>query len=237
MSNELYFIPRIAAALRGPDTFASLAEAIAEIVRLGRLPGYAEGFDQFRAFMATVVEGTRSAQLDALEDAMAGTMMIEALADTVHGDTVDPRDAVELVCSRPDWTAKLKRIARAWDAARALAWRPVLSLAHDGRIFTTLVFDETTLAHSVIALQPGLYSLSLHTGRLLWEGMLAESELRWTTAFPHRPFDLAAATFEQGNQPSRTTSLLDGEIILRVFPGLEHGRLEIKVSREGSHSP
>jgi hypothetical protein len=236
MANELFFIPKIAAAFREPSTFASLADAFAAIIRMGRIPAYSEGLAQFEAFMLRVVEGTCGARLGALEDAMASAAMIELVTDALAGDALDRQAVVELIHSRPDWIAKFERLDRSRDAAVSLVKQPTLTLALGGRILATLVFDETTLAHSVIAPQPGQYSLSLDTGRLLWEGVLSESELHWTTAFPGQPLDLAAATFEQQSLPSRTISLLMGEVTLRVFPGLEDGRLEIKVVGAGGNS-
>jgi hypothetical protein len=40
---------------------------------------------------------------------------------------------------------------------------------------------------------------------------------------------MAADTGEAGNQPTLEEDLLDGEVVLRVFPGLEGGSMEIEM--------
>ena len=78
-------------------------------------------------------------------------------------------------------------------------------------------------------INPGFHSLSLDTGRVLWEGELTESHLLWAVAFPGEPLPMAADTGEAGNQPTLEEDLLDGEVVLRVFPGLEGGSMEIEM--------
>jgi len=78
-------------------------------------------------------------------------------------------------------------------------------------------------------INPGFHSLSLDTGHVLWEGELTESHLLWAVAFPGEPLPMAADTGEAGNQPTLEEDLLDGEVVLRVFPGLEGGSMEIEM--------
>jgi len=78
-------------------------------------------------------------------------------------------------------------------------------------------------------INPGFHSLSLDTGRVLWEGELTESHLLWAVAFPGEPLQMAADTGEAGNRPTLEDDLLDGEMVLRVFPGLEGGSLEVEM--------
>jgi len=78
-------------------------------------------------------------------------------------------------------------------------------------------------------INPGFHSLSLDTGRVLWEGELTESHLLWVVAFPGEPLQMAADTGETGNRPTLKEDLLDGEVVLRVFPGLEGGSMEVEM--------
>jgi len=79
-------------------------------------------------------------------------------------------------------------------------------------------------------IEPGPYSLSLSTGRLLWEGELTASHLLWQEAFGDTPWEMAAETEVGDEEPTLTESLLDGELLLQVFPGLEAGAIAIRMS-------
>ena len=78
-------------------------------------------------------------------------------------------------------------------------------------------------------MKPGLFILKMDTGRVLWQEELTERDLVWAAAFQGQALDLAA---DSGEAPARTTrevSLLNGEVIIRVFPGAESGCLELKI--------
>ena len=83
---------------------------------------------------------------------------------------------------------------------------------------------------------PGHYHLEIETGQLLWEAELREEDLMWTKAFPDQELALAATTEEVHAEPTRSFSLLDGEIILNVYPGIESGRVKISWYRYRSKS-
>ena len=196
MSSELYFIPRIAAGFREPDTVAALGKAIAEIRRLGQLPSHAEGHAQFRAFMVAVMEGT----------------YVGPLAAAGGEPAMD-----------------FGEIRRAWDSPVPQRMPLTFSLDRDGALFATITFDGTSQVRSLEALRPGRYSLCFRTGRLVWQGSLTERQLVWTQAFPRRPLGLAADTGTDLNRPTTEMVLLDGELLLRTYPGLEAGRLEVEL--------
>jgi hypothetical protein len=79
---------------------------------------------------------------------------------------------------------------------------------------------------------PGRYLLKFSTGRVIWEGDLTGRDLIWSLAFPGQPLELAAHTGKHDKTPSLTVTLLDGDIILHVFPGIRAGLLQIQVCRE-----
>jgi hypothetical protein len=113
---------------------------------------------------------------------------------------------------------------------------PVLLLTRDGVLLARLVVEVKSF-HVLPDQVPGHYVLSMDSGRILWETELTANDLTWTGAFPGRSLPLAAATSDHEDQPSQTISLLNGEIIVNVYPGLERGRLEIKVWPAGDQSP
>ena len=80
----------------------------------------------------------------------------------------------------------------------------------------------------VEGIRPGRYSLRLDTGRVLWEGCLAQKDLLWADAFPRQPVEAAARTGEPKRKPTQQAALLGGALTLRVYPGVEAGLLEIE---------
>lgn len=77
-------------------------------------------------------------------------------------------------------------------------------------------------------LTPGNYRLSTTTGWVLWESALTATELMWSQAYLEETLPLAAASDDAGAiEPSLECALLDGELIVRVYPGPESGRLEV----------
>lgn len=74
---------------------------------------------------------------------------------------------------------------------------------------------------------PGEYRITLSNGRLLWSKQLAASELRWAIAFPQAEYPAAAMTDPTQAKTSLTESLLDGCLLVEVFPGIEFGSMRI----------
>jgi hypothetical protein len=54
MNHDMFFVPLIVEAYRQPDPRSALARAFAEIVRLGQMPEYRNGYEQFVHWMQLV---------------------------------------------------------------------------------------------------------------------------------------------------------------------------------------
>lgn len=76
---------------------------------------------------------------------------------------------------------------------------------------------------------PGEYTLKLSTGLVVWRDVLSEEDLLWTSAFGGQELRLAADTAAEPRRFSRRESLLNGEIVLYVFPGVENGAIGIEI--------
>ena len=74
---------------------------------------------------------------------------------------------------------------------------------------------------------PGVYSIELSTGRQLWKRRLREDSVLWDRAFPLENLPMAADTGELPIRFSREEILVPEELILRVYPGVHSGTLEI----------
>ena len=100
----------------------------------------------------------------------------------------------------------------------------------DGVEVASCSVDQPAGLKAVGNVKPGDYRLRLDTGRLLWVGHLANEDLLWAEAHPGRDLPMAADTRESSRQPTRRLDLLDGAVILRVYPGVESGTLEIELN-------
>ena len=102
-------------------------------------------------------------------------------------------------------------------------------LERDGQLIYKFRFEDSSAKTSFDDMIPGNYQLLLNTGWVLWNGALSAADLVWHEAYPERPLEMAADTGEDHVTPTRVIELLDGELVIRVFPGIESGRLEIEL--------
>jgi hypothetical protein len=89
------------------------------------------------------------------------------------------------------------------------------------------VHRDRPIAH-VAGLTPGRYALALESGRLLWQQTLEPAHLLWADAHPDQPLEMAAASEVLPANVTLTDVLAGGELILRISPGLESGRLTVE---------
>ena len=75
---------------------------------------------------------------------------------------------------------------------------------------------------------PGKYMARFSNGRVLWEGKLTKEDLIWAFAFPEKDLAMAAETEPSQRETTKTITLLEGEIEIRVFAGLESGKIVIE---------
>jgi len=98
----------------------------------------------------------------------------------------------------------------------------------------TVTITHSKRSGGLVGIASGEHSLSLSTGRVIWQGEIVPKDILWALAFPGRPLEVAAATEPTQPEATRTESLLGGELILRVFPGLESGRLAVELGHSGA---
>ncbi len=102
-------------------------------------------------------------------------------------------------------------------------------IERNDEVTATCSFEQPSGTRSVDGIAPGDYRVKLDTGRVLWEGCLAERDLLWSKAFPGEPLKMAADSGQPIGNPTREISLLEGTVILRVFAGVESGFMEIEL--------
>ncbi|HUT60399.1 MAG TPA: hypothetical protein VNA25_21350 [Phycisphaerae bacterium] len=132
--------------------------------------------------------------------------------------TADPREAAERL---------LDQFCRDFERPDALD----IVVERDDKPIARRSFHAAPGKQVIGGIKTGSYLVGLDTGRVLWEGLLTEEDLIWAKAFPGRPLKMAADTGEDRGQPTRQIPLLQGSVVLRVFPGIECGTLEIELTQ------
>jgi hypothetical protein len=228
MNKDLYFLPMIADALKQPDSRVSLRAAIEKTQNLGRQPEYERGFQQFQQLMAQVKlnweKGSQKPEDMALD--VIRHLALQVASGLLEGDEV--KAILDLIRSHPLWQEEFERLSR--DASESeIPGLPEIIIEKNGEPITSISCGNFPVTHKIQNVTPGLYTISLDTGRIIWQEDLTEQELIWTIAFPEQALDLAADTGEGVARSTREIRLLDGSLIVRVFPEIESGRLELKI--------
>lgn len=229
MTKDLYFLPIIADALKQPDPRVSLREALEKIQNLGRQPKYERGFLQFQQFM-TKVKRNWEKGCQKPEDMARDVIRYLALqvgTGLLEGDEV--KAILDLIRSHPLWQEEFERLCGETSKSKMAQKIPEIIIERNGERIASIPCGNFPVTHKIQNVTPGLYTISLDTGRILWQEELTQQELLWAIAFPGEALDLAADTGEGVERSTREIRLLDGRLIIRVFPETESGRLELKI--------
>jgi hypothetical protein len=227
LSKDLYFIPIIVSAMERPDPEKTLKQAFERIRHMGRQPEYKRGYIQFQRFMDAAKTQSKG-RPESLGAEIARELILELAAGVFEGDQDERQSALEFLRSHPQWFNEYERLCAEQEVASEGAKYTVILVVREDNLVGKISFEGISGAGSIGNVEPGNYVLKLATGRYLWEGCLTERDVFWTEAFPDRDLDLAADTEEAESKPTREISLLDGELILRVYPGIESGHIQIE---------
>jgi len=195
MSDDLYFLPILARAVRAPNPREALMKAFETIEDLSRRPEHRDGYRQFLEYIREI--SRHSAEGDS--DEAAG---LEDLAEGSREDLV-----FDFVIER------------------------------DGAVVGTLPFPAPGGTRSIRGIIPGHYVVSVHGSRVIWEDDISRKDVLWTAAYPGLDLPAAAETDTRRNKPTRVVTLLDGEVTLRLYPGIRSGILDLVVSGGEGGSP
>jgi hypothetical protein len=227
-NNTLYFIPIIARAIESTNPKRAMIEAFDKIVELGEEPEYKEGYRQFSEFLKATFMPTdeeEDQKIELIKNAIR-RLIYDLVTDTFEGDEERKEALVAAFKNNPQWNNEFNRIEN--------EGRPFLTpempmeielLIGENLVESFLISNIPTTISSIF---PGRYVIRFSNGRFLWEGEIRREDVIWTYAFPQKDFPMAAKTETLHQEPTKTISLLDGELIIHVFAGLESGRLLIK---------
>ena len=228
---KLFFVPIIARALQSNDPRRALEAAFEEIRELGKEAEYQEGYQQFREFIKTALTPsgeTSDQRVRLLKDAIY-RLLHDLATDTFEGDEEQKEALLKILRSYPEWAAEYVRIVGKLQVLLPPNIRIKVEVLRENRIMGS--FPVSPDPAIIGAVTPGNYTVQFSNGRILWEGELAKEDLIWAYAFPGKDLAMAAETEVPRGKPTRTISLLGGEIMFSVFAGLETGQIRIESAK------
>jgi len=227
MSESLYFISIIAQALQEPDIEKGLKEAFCKIKRMGTEKRYAEGFRNFELLMDSAYRRHEITTTDCARELIA-----QLATGTFEGTTQEEGLLLDFVRSHPEWKTEYEAICSMEEDEDFSQSFPIIGVLGDRGMVIEKTFEEVPGCESFNGIFPGRYTIRLmNTGRTIWEVELTAENLIWSEAYGARDLDLAAETEDIRRQSTSEKVLLDGDLILRTYAGIESGSIEIELTR------
>jgi hypothetical protein len=230
-SKRLYFIPLLARAIESGDQKQAMKGAFDEIEKVGNQPGYEEGFQQFQEFIKSAFSPSdeeSNEKIRSIRNAIY-RLIYDLVTDSFEGDE-NLKDAfISAIKRNPRWNAEYERLESEMQDYLAPDSPIQIEILRENQVIDAVHMTAETITVSPIF--PGQYTMRFSNGRILWEGDLTREDLIWTYAYPDQDISMAAETEDFRQEPVKTISLLDGEIVLRIFAGLESGRIILKIER------
>jgi hypothetical protein len=153
-------------------------------------------------------------------------LIYDLVTDTFDGDEDHKNALINSIKSNPEWGVEYERIKdEAQDFLASEVALEIEVLKGDHLIGSISTIKESDL---VSPISPGKYTIRFSNDRVLWEGDITSEDVIWTYAFPGRDLPMAAETEPIQREPTRILTLLDGELMIYVFAGLESGSFRIK---------
>jgi len=227
MRESLYFITVIAQALREPNIEKALSDAFLGIRQKGEQPRYADGLKNFELFMHVAY-----CHHDITKTDHARELIVELTGRTFEGPEQEIESLLNTINSHPEWKTEYEAICRQ-QAGEALMLRsfPMFQILSIKGLVDEIHFEKLAGRESIDGISPGDYSLRFaNTGWIIWSGQLMAKELLWAEAYGAKNLDLAAETEVTHKRSTREIVLLDGDMILRIFAGIESGSIEVELT-------
>jgi hypothetical protein len=198
-NKNLYFIPILARAYEQPNRRMAFRVALEEIFRLGKKKEYQKGFEQFIQFLTIGIED--------LPEITNYQGVRESLLKNIKFDT----EQIEIYKKFFETPAPPLE----------------LELYKEEQLISSVPFPGKTEPAIFHKIEPGDYVIRLSNGRVIWKGKIETKDVVWKHAFPHKAYPVAAATEKKESVFTKSVEFLGGEIILKIHPGLESGRISL----------
>ncbi len=218
MAHELYFLPILLDAIDATSCREALREAISKVISLGREPGYELGYQRFNEFMKIVGEGAALG-----EDSDSSDAVLQFLVSFCS--QLDSQGlSSEVLLSDPIVYMRCQQLVSSLQHLIPNRQEQIEIIVESGNeVLARFNADNEGALGRVRRSTPGKYSVSFSTGRKLWEGILTKSDL----TCEGQPLSMAADDNGLPDKPALEIVMLSGEIVMKVYRGIESGALEI----------
>ncbi len=225
----LYFIPILAKAFERPDSETAFKEAIDEIQRLGKLPEYEEGYEQFKSFMKAGIKDSKDepGKLSALKETVLERIITALATDTFIGSEEVRIELLKQIQDNPELKQQYEKTVLELFPPQEEYHPPAFELYKNDSLIPAHSITEATKEIVYTNIDAGNYTLKLSNGRLLWEGNVNRNHIMWEHAFPGKALPMAADTGETEIEPTMVTAILNGETTIKIYAGPETGRIVI----------
>ena len=227
-NNRLYFIPILSSALESDVPARAMEDAFRRIRLLGEQPDYEEGFHQFQEFIKSALRPSgkdSEEKIQSLRDTVY--RLIYSLATDTFEGSKDQKDTIIRAFSNiPEWNSEYERIKEETEDFVATEIPIELEVLRKEKIMGSVPISS--VPGSISHIPPGSYTIRFSNGRVLWEGNIRREDLIWAFAYPEKDLPMAAETEAIQKKPTRSISLLDGEVMVQIFAGLETGVLRFE---------
>ena len=224
----LYFIPILSRALRSDQPEQAMKEAFDEVRALGLKPGYENGYSQFQEFVKAALEPSEPDSplvLHRIREAIY-RLMYALAANTFEGSEEQKKLLISEFEKDSEWSSEYHKIREEFEDSTNLESQLSFEILKDGQSFGSYPIGDEPLIIKGISI--GVYTIRLSNGRVLWEDRLTREDVLWTYAFPDKELPMAAETEPLEKTPAWAISLLEGEFVMRIFPGLESAMISIE---------
>lgn len=231
MTKDMYFLQIITDALSQPNSKEAIRKAFNKITLFGRQPEYKQGFLQFQQFMSEVKKNweTHSIESEDLMFGMVRELALQLAAGLFEGSRQEEQAIRDLIMSKPHWRDEFEKLCLEASKSEVPPANLEIILERNEESMDSIPLEKLPVVKRIAHVKPGYFEVKLNTGRILWQGNLIEKDLLWAKAFPERDFELAADTGDADQPVTKELRLLNDELIICVFPGIESGCIEIKV--------
>jgi len=218
-NNNLYFIPILAKAFESDEPIEVMEKALFEIKELGKHTEYRIGYEQFNGFLKSGIQSQENKGDELLEQLLVGLE-----SNSLKIPLKEQEELKEKIKLTPTLLKKYRKIVEEHMTNTPL----IIEIYKEKQLFHSALI-EADREIKVSNIEPGIYSIELSNGRLLWEGELTAKDLVLGLLHPENEYSLAAETEETEVKPSRVIEMVKNEIIMNVYAGFEFGKIKIIV--------
>jgi len=231
MDKPLFFISLITAALTSPSPRKALGETAQQIALYCEEAPFAPGCAQFRQFMEEVTSqwDLRRQMPPEMVSSIAEDLALELSFGLFDGSEWEIKAARKLIESQESLHGTHLKLPIETHSSLKEQQQLKFIIKKEGIAIGSWQLGPSVQSIILPRIMPGTYTFGLNTGWRLLSVEFTDKDLIWSRAYPDQDLQMAADTGETGLTPSRIMRLWDGKMVIRVFPGIESGRIEIKI--------